>query len=71
MNIKIILIDYIGRVSSRSMSMMAEKSKSVPFLDAPKNLNGLVGDKGYSHIYIITNLLITFITFIIFINFFL
>jgi hypothetical protein len=46
MKIKIILIDYIGRVSSRSMSMMAEKSKSVPFLDAPKNLNGLVGDKG-------------------------
>ena len=28
------------------MSMMAEKSKSVPFLDAPQNLKGLVGDKG-------------------------
>ena len=32
------------------MSLMAEKSKSVPFLDAPKNLNGLVGDKGFDPI---------------------
>lgn len=30
--------------------MMAEKSKSVPFLEAPKNLNGLIGDKGFDPI---------------------
>jgi len=30
--------------------MMAEKSKSVPFLDAPKNLNGMIGDKGFDPI---------------------
>jgi hypothetical protein len=32
----------IGRVSSRSISMMAENSKAVPFLDAPNNLNVMV-----------------------------
>lgn len=30
-----------------SVMMMAEKSKSIPFLDAPANLAGMVGDKGY------------------------
>lgn len=29
------------------IKMMAEKSKAVPFLDAPKNLNGMIGDKGF------------------------
>jgi len=30
--------------------MMAEKSKAIPFLDKPKNLDGLVGDKGFDPI---------------------
>jgi hypothetical protein len=34
-----------ARISS--MSMMAEKSASVPFLPKPKNLDGLVGNKGF------------------------
>mmetsp|Transcript_24230 Transcript_24230/g.22034 ORF Transcript_24230/g.22034 Transcript_24230/m.22034 type:complete len:202 (+) Transcript_24230:44-649(+) len=33
--------------SSRSITMMAEKSKSIPFLPAPKNTAGLIGDKGF------------------------
>ena len=28
-------------------SLSAEKSKAIPFLSAPKNLEGLVGDKGF------------------------
>jgi hypothetical protein len=34
--------------SSRGSStlMMAEKSKAIPFLNAPKNLDGLAGAKG-------------------------
>jgi hypothetical protein len=35
-----------ARVASRSMVMMAEKSKSLPFMPRPANLNGLVGDVG-------------------------
>lgn len=37
-----------GRSSSgRSMTMMAEKSKSLPFLPQPPNLAGLAGDVGF------------------------
>ena len=32
---------FLGR-TSRSISMMAEKSKAIPFLDKPKNLDGMV-----------------------------
>jgi hypothetical protein len=32
--------------SSASLMMMAEKSKALPFLPAPKNLDGLPGNKG-------------------------
>ena len=27
--------------------MAGEKSKSIPFLSAPANLNGMIGDKGF------------------------
>ena len=36
-----------GKVNSRSIAMMAEKSQSVPFLDNPSHLKGLPGYKGF------------------------
>lgn len=35
----------------RSMTMMAEKSKSLPFLPQPPNLAGLAGDVGIALLY--------------------
>lgn len=39
----------VGPVRSTSSALFA-KSKAVPFLEAPKNLEGLVGDKGFDPI---------------------
>jgi hypothetical protein len=33
-----------------TVALSAERSKAVPFLEAPKNLKGLVGDKGFDPI---------------------
>ena len=44
------LVNSPTRGSSYSMRMMAEKSLSVPFLNAPKNLKGMVGNKGFDPI---------------------
>lgn len=41
----------VGRRASSAVSMMAEKSKAVPFLNRPKNLDGsMIGDKGFDPI---------------------
>ena len=35
------------RQTTGTIMMAGEKSKSVPFLSAPANLNGMIGDKGF------------------------
>ena len=36
-----------ARRSSSTITMAGEKSKSIPFLSAPSNLEGMIGNKGF------------------------
>jgi hypothetical protein len=36
-----------ARQTTSTIMMAGEKSKSIPFLSAPSNLAGMIGDKGF------------------------